>query len=242
MEQRLAGGNMTEVWRVGATVRRQAGPWTPTIHALLAHLRRQGIDWVPEPLGIDERGREILGFIEGDVPAYPLPEWVWGDHVLVEAARRLRRLHDATADFAPEHAVWQLESRLPAEVICHNDFAPHNLVFHAGDVVGAIDFDTSSPGPRLWDLAGLALRIVPITAPPDGIPRDRVLERCRLLLDSYGSDAPLGSLLEFAVARLESIADYSDAKAVTLDNPDLAEHAIGYRRDAAWLRGGLLRG
>ena len=32
-EEVLAGGNMTAVVRVGDTVRRGAGPWTPTIHA-----------------------------------------------------------------------------------------------------------------------------------------------------------------------------------------------------------------
>ena len=31
----LCGGNMTPVVRVGDTVRRATGPWTPTIHALL---------------------------------------------------------------------------------------------------------------------------------------------------------------------------------------------------------------
>ncbi len=46
--------------RVGDTVRRAAGPWTPTIHALLRHLRASGLSMVPEPLGIDEQGREII--------------------------------------------------------------------------------------------------------------------------------------------------------------------------------------
>ena len=38
-EVALEGGNMTAVFRVGDTVRRAAGPWTPTIHQLWADLQ-----------------------------------------------------------------------------------------------------------------------------------------------------------------------------------------------------------
>lgn len=46
--------------RASVTVRREAGPWTPTIHAYLRHLRASGFTAAPEVLGLDERGREIL--------------------------------------------------------------------------------------------------------------------------------------------------------------------------------------
>jgi Ser/Thr protein kinase RdoA (MazF antagonist) len=59
-------------------------------------------------------------------------------------------------DFELGGAVWQLPARIPNEVICHNDFAPHNVAFLDGATVGAIDFDMCSPGPRLWDLAYFA--------------------------------------------------------------------------------------
>ncbi len=46
-------------------VRRPAAAWTPTVHAFLAHLRRQGLRSVPEPLGIED-GVETLGYLEGE--------------------------------------------------------------------------------------------------------------------------------------------------------------------------------
>ena len=89
MDGFLAGGNMNAVERSGNTVLRNAGPWTPTVHRYLDYLAVAGIDWAPRPLGI-ENGRERLSFIEGDVPLYPLPDWVWPDAVLEQGARRIR--------------------------------------------------------------------------------------------------------------------------------------------------------
>ncbi len=43
----LTGGDMTAVVRVGDTVRRTAGPWTPAVHALLRHLRAAGFTQIP---------------------------------------------------------------------------------------------------------------------------------------------------------------------------------------------------
>ncbi len=78
-ERPLAGGFNGPVSRVGETVRRSAGPWTPTVHSLLSHLRARGFTLAPRPLGYDERGREVLSYLEGQVPLYPLPEWCWRD-------------------------------------------------------------------------------------------------------------------------------------------------------------------
>jgi hypothetical protein len=98
-EEKLAGGNMTAVSRIGNTVRRDVGFWTKQVHMLLAHLRAKGIQEVPTPLGFDEQGREILTFIPGLVGHSPLPE-LRTDKILISAARLLRRIHDATEDIA----------------------------------------------------------------------------------------------------------------------------------------------
>lgn len=73
VELALSGGNVNEVVRVGDTVHRTAGPWTPTIHALLAWVRAQGVSVAPAPLGLDETGREILTWTEGEVVAGRCP-------------------------------------------------------------------------------------------------------------------------------------------------------------------------
>ena len=104
MDGPLAGGNMNRVEREGGTVLRDAGPWTATVHRYLRHLALAGVVGIPEPLGVED-GRERLTFLEGDVPVYPLPAWVWTDDVLEQALEHLApggRLVYATCTFRSE--------------------------------------------------------------------------------------------------------------------------------------------
>jgi hypothetical protein len=248
-EEELAGGNVTKVVRVGDTVRRSSGPRTPTIHRLLAHVRAKGLLWVPEPLGLDEAGREVLSFIPGDVP-HGMPRWIWTEQVLIDVARALREWHDATADFSAPDAVWGLPSSSPREIICHNDFAPYNCVFRNGKFAGAIDFDVCSPGSRLWDLAYTAYRFVPLLPGPDSalaIPGDQspfglpdMTARMDIFLSSYG---PVGEMARFgrseligvAIERLNAIAAWTEEFVRRNGNPALADHPAMYRSHARWL-------
>lgn len=241
MDDQLLGGNMNAVVRHGNTVHRTAGRWTPTIHRYLDYLASGGIDWIPRNLGV-AGDREVLSFVPGTVPLYPLPGWVWTDDALVEAARHLRTLHDASVGFDLTEAVWQLPVHEPVEVICHNDFAPHNLAFEGGHVVGAIDFDTSSPGPRVWDLAYLATRMVPLTADhPDGSPGEQDSHRrIQLMLDAYETEIAWTEIVAVAAIRLRDLASFTRAKSIELGKPHLASHAELYERDAIYLDGVLL--
>lgn len=187
--ERLTGGGVNEVVRIGPTVRRPTGPWTPAVHRLLGHLAAAGFTGAPRAYGVDAAGREILDFIPGEVAHYPLPGYAWRDTVLQEVARLLRAYHDATAGFDRRGLTWYLPPREPAEVICHGDVAPYNCVFRDGHPVAFIDFDAAHPGPRLWDVAGAAYRFVPLTAVGNGEPVRPVAEqarRLRLFCDAYG--------------------------------------------------------
>jgi hypothetical protein len=238
MDGLLPGGNMNSVERIGDTVRRHAGPWTPTVHRYLDYLARAGVDWAPTPLGVDD-DRESLSFIEGEVPLYPLPAWVWAESVFIDGPKRLRQLHDASIGFGLDGAVWQSPAKVPSEVICHNDFSPHNLAFVNGAIVGAIDFDMCSPGPRLWDIAYYATRIVPLTADtPDNAPTmGEARRRVQLILDAYGSNATCDDVLRIAVIRLYDLAEMSMLKADELAKPELRDEATLYERDARFLAG-----
>ena len=57
----LAGGNVGGAVRVGESVRRTTGPWTPAVHALLAYLHGR-VPHIPQVLGFDHLGRESLTY------------------------------------------------------------------------------------------------------------------------------------------------------------------------------------
>ncbi|MDP4506998.1 phosphotransferase enzyme family protein [Nonomuraea turcica] len=213
----LAGGGVNHVVRLGDTVRRPVGPWTAGVHAVLDHLAARGFAGAPGCHGIDGEGREVLDFVPGDVPGYPLPEWVLSDEALEGVGRLLRELHDATLDFPKNQDVaWYWPAVAPAEVICHGDVAPYNCVFRDGRPVAFIDFDTAHPGPRVWDVAYAAYRFVPLTDPShlDTYPAPEQARRLRLFADAYGlDDAARGELTATARARLDHLVRHMHEQA-----------------------------
>ena len=80
-----------EICRLGDTVRRPSGPWTPAVHALLRYLESVGFDGAPRVWGIDDEGREVLRFVTGqDGRRVPHP---WAS--LRAVGELIRRFHDA---------------------------------------------------------------------------------------------------------------------------------------------------
>jgi len=152
-EEPFIGGNLNDATRVGDTVRRRAGPWTPAVHALLRFLEEAGFE-APLPRGIDEKGREVLDHVQGDVhPGWPqpAPDWVRDDDHLAAGARLLRRHHDLVMGFEPPAgARWRFVAPTSPEIICHNDWAPWNAVFRERRLAVMLDWDMAGPGTRLW--------------------------------------------------------------------------------------------
>lgn len=142
----LSGGRVTTgVVRVAGTVRRPAKPNAALVRALLARLAELDLEIAPRYLGVDDQSREIFSYLEGDVPDEL--DAGFNDATLVEAARLIRRFHEATTGSPLAEG---------SEVVCHNDLSPCNFVFRAGVPVAIIDFDNAAPGARLDDL-GYAL-------------------------------------------------------------------------------------
>jgi aminoglycoside phosphotransferase len=223
-EEKLTGGNVSTVYRAGDTVRREWKPDSVRIHTLLQHLESKGLRGVPRFLGIDDKGREVLSFIEGEAGNYPLQTYMWSDKALQEIASMLRRYHDAVRDFPIED--WQPLDNTPQpfEVICHNDFAIYNIIFQNETPIGVIDFDMAAPGPRLWDIVYALYTCVPLsrlyhTEAGEAVYYDaakdaeRIKKRVALFFDSYGMQGIEKGVLEMVLLRVEALCKTMQRKA-----------------------------
>ncbi len=194
----LGGGRTTVgVVRIGDTVHRPARRSTAAVHALLRHLEDAGFPEAPRVVGIDEQGREVLTFLQGETVGerLPWPRWVHAETALVDVGVWLRRLHDVTATWLPpEDATWfSGRAWRPGLVIGHHDAAPYNAVWRDGRLAGFVDWDIAGPSSREVDLAYAALFWVPLLAADSAWPHTWTAVgdpwwRLHLFLDAYGFD------------------------------------------------------
>lgn len=199
----------------GDLVRRPAYAWTPTVHALLRHLRDQGLE-VPEPVSCDlhelpdggVRGLEVVRLVEGVAGAdvWPLQAT---DEGLRSVAELLRQVHDAARTFEPPpDAVWVFPGLPgPAQTVLHGDPGPWNMAWRDGRAVGLFDWDLARPGPALDDVVYALDYLAPLRSDADSLrghgftsPPDRAA-RVRLFLDAYGADVSAADAVDAMLAR-----------------------------------------
>src|SRR4051794_32879946 len=168
-EETLPGGNTDGAVLIGGVVHKRAAPWTPSVHALLRYLEQAGVDGVPQVLGFDDQGRQMLTYLPGEMIGGrdPWPAWVFADSTLVQVGEWLRRVHDATAGFVPPaDERWFIGSRMqPGWIVGHQDAAPDNAVMDGDRLVGFFDGDIAGPSTREADLAYSPLLGVPLYPP-----------------------------------------------------------------------------
>jgi len=215
VEQPMEGGVSGAV-RVGGTVHRPTGAWSPAVHALLRHLEGKGFDGAPRVLGTDEADREILTYIPGEtvLSANSWTSAVARDELLYGVGRLICRYHDAVRDFRPPPGtVWRSRrgGAGPGEVICHNDLAPRNAICRETTAAAFIDWDFAAPHPADWDVAHAAWQFVPLqqdelclrlgwASPPDR------RSRFRLFCEACGTESP-AHLLTVVRARIAASRD-----------------------------------
>ena len=192
----LGGGALTAgVVRIGDTVRRPSGASTPRVQDLLLHLERAGFGAAPRWLGIDEDGREILSWIEGDTftergrlhpyIGEPPDRVIFSNEQIAASMRLLRRFHDT----------------FDAQVTCHGDYGPWNLVWRDGLPAAIIDFDNAYPGDPADDVA-YALRMFVSYGLAPFEPGDFV-KRTEVALAAYGKSFDVPAILEHEHDRAE---------------------------------------
>ncbi len=178
-------GDRARPVRVGDTLRRPRHGRCHQVDALLRHLTDAGFAGVPRPLGYDDQGRQVLTFIEGEVPGGEGP-YRLTDARIRSATTLIRAYHDATA---------ASPYRADQEVVCHGDLGPHNTVFVGERAVAIIDFeDDVGPGRRLDDLDQAVWGFADLTCPE--VPVAEQARKVRLICATYG-----GGITPAAVVR-----------------------------------------
>jgi hypothetical protein len=224
------------VGRVGSTVVRRTGWWSPAVQHLLTHLEQTGFEESVRFLGLDADGNEVLGYIEGtsNLDAWAL---LATDDGLREYARLVRRYHDAVAGYRPpEGACWMTEEHplRNGETLTHGDLGPWNTVWRGDRAVGLLDWDMAGPRPVLHDIAYALEYAVPFRDDAESmrwlrtaVPPDRG-HRMRVFAEAYGL-ASTDGLYEAVLAEQQTTTRYM---------VELAER--GLEPHAQWIRDGLV--
>jgi Ser/Thr protein kinase RdoA (MazF antagonist) len=198
----LPAGRMTQgITRRGDQLLRPTGPWSKAVHELLRHLEAVGFAGAPRFLRT-EGEREVLTYLDGDVPADPLwhpgrghrlPAEARSEDALIAAGRLVRSLHDAARDFRPAETGYRFHACPPraGEIVSHGDLGPWNTVYRGGLPVAFIDWDAAGPVDPVVEVAAAAWEFVPLGPPAqlreagfDPVPD--LGARLRLFVDAYG--------------------------------------------------------
>ncbi len=243
----LSGGRENSIFRLDDKVCRPAGAWSSSVHQLLNHLENQGFKSAPKSYGFDEKGNEILSYVEGEVFNYPLTGAVASDEALISAAQLLRKLHDASSSFVAqalaENLPWMLPRREPVEVICHGDYAPYNVSLQGNHTVGVFDFDTAHPAPRVWDIAYAVYCWAPFKTHQADAMGDIQSQavRAKLFCDAYGvSVDERETLVTAVITRVQALVDFMYREAESGNEAFIANirdgHHLAYLADIEYLQ------
>ncbi len=242
----LSGGALLSrgVVQIGRTVRRPWGPWTPSVHRLLQYLTAAGFPYSPSPQGRDEKGREILSYIEGRDSGSPYCSALVANSGAFQLGRLVRLLQTALASYeCPSDAIWQFAVGQPSteSALQHGDLGPWNILWRGNHVVAIIDWDFVHPGYPLFDVGYLAWSAIPFMDDDASFARgfpeipDR---RSRLVAFCEGCDLQPNIVIESVLAAQEITA----ARIVALGGSGLDPWTLFYQQglhkravhDRAW--------
>lgn len=147
-------GQNREIIKIGNTVHRPTHWWTPAVHDLLSYLESVDFPYSPRVIGFDDKGREILSYIEGESGKYGW-EKIVSDEGLKKYAKFLLSYHQAIKDYKPpENAEWAYANGAPGsgQIICHGDFGPWNIVWKGDEPIGIVDWDFVLPAKPEFDV------------------------------------------------------------------------------------------
>lgn len=196
-ERMLDGGRLTKnITKKGCLVYRPVKESSPFVHRVLRFLEEKDCGIAPRLYGIDSQGREILDYIDGDVPVAPFYPT---EKQCCEAAVMIRTLHDALAEF-PDCGRGQ--------TVCHNDLHPSNFVFQNGVPIAVFDWDMAAVGDPLYDLAFAIWMWINVDDDQQEVEFQAEVYKMHRMLDAYGLPRDqIPSLCEHMLRRMRDVGN-----------------------------------
>jgi Phosphotransferase enzyme family len=207
----LPGGNVGGAVRIGDTVRRLTGPWTPAVHALLGYLAPR-VPHVPQVIGFDDQRREVLSYLPGHVVDIGTGARTLSVAQVVSVVRWTRAFHDAVTGFSYP-GPWRFFPVTSPSLIGHNDIAPYNVCFDGDELAGVFDWDLAGPSTPLLELAFIAWNCVPLWR---DIGPGNAAARLEVISATYGA-VPAGEILRAVPFRIQTMLDGIPVAAVAGD-------------------------
>ena len=168
----VISGRVTEIVKVGDTVRRPLNDSTESMRQLLVHLERVGFDGAPRVVDTELGDTIVLTWIHGWVPA-DTEQWRLDSGALESVGELMRAYHNCVAGFAPEAGFEEGPQEITAgAIVCHGDIAPRNTVFREGRAVAFIDWDGIFVSKPMWDLGHAVWQFGPVCDNGDPLVRD----------------------------------------------------------------------
>ena len=208
--------------------------------------RRSGLRSRPEPLGLDQLGREVQSFLPGTSAYRPWPPVLLRVDGSCGSHARCVGTTTSCADSIRDSTLGgeRATDRCGPVIVCHGDFGAWNTLWQGDELVGVVDWDMAEPDLPIVDVAFLAVHTVPLRSDEKAreagfsgpVPR---AERLRALCDAYGGIEPAEVLEAAAVLHvrdrwrtIEWGADGREPWATFLSKGELAT----IEDDATWLR------
>jgi hypothetical protein len=189
------------------------------VHSLLEYLAPR-LPHVPQVLGFDDHGREILSYLSGRVVDIDSELLTPGQ--LRSVVSWTLRFHRAVAGF--EHAgPWRFIEVDRPTLVAHNDIAPYNICFDGDELVGVFDWDLAGPSTPLLELAFIAWNCVPLWR---DVGRQLAAERLELIASTYGSHSAL-QILRAVPKRIQLMLDWIPRAAAAGDQGMVNLQTVG---------------
>ena len=168
-----SGESNQKVVKVGNTVRKEPSENSEFVREVMTILSSNNFQYSPKYLGIDQKGREKMTYIEGEQMNHT--------EVTIDLMKQtlevLKQFHDILS-------ISELSG--DQETVLHTDYAPWNLIVREGKLVGIIDFDKIKPGKRIYDVVYICWNLLDIGSEDSNFTEEEIFKYLPVLVEAYG--------------------------------------------------------